>query len=119
MSVERRYSKRLPVNFPALVRYREFRPFPGRASNLSLEGAYLETQNLSVPTGTLVALEFLVHGRQWRVAALVVQQGSNGFGLMFRDAQPDLYQAFSQSGNRTLIVGAVPRMVKSGLAAKH
>jgi len=119
MSVERRYSKRLPVNFPALVRYREFRPFPGRASNLSIEGAYLETETLKIPTGTLVGLEFLVYGRQWRVAALVVQRGSNGLGLMFRDAQPDLYQAFSQPGARTRVMSAPPRMVEPGLAAKH
>ena len=119
MSVERRYSKRLPVNFPALVRYREYRPFAGRACNLSLEGAYLEAQALNIPTGTLVDLEFLVHGRQWRLAALVVQLDPNGLGLMFRDSQPDLYQVFSQPASRTMRVATTPRSVKSGWAAKQ
>jgi hypothetical protein len=96
MSVERRYSKRLPVNFPAQVRYRELRPFPGRASNLSMEGVYLEAENLGVPTGTMVELGFLAYDREWRIPALVVQAGSQGMRMMFREPQPDLYRAFTE-----------------------
>ena len=119
MSVERRYSKRLPVNFPVQVHYRELRPFPGRASNLSLEGAYLKTQNLNIPSGTLVDLEFQAYGRQWIIPALVVQVGSGGLGVMFREPQPSLYQVFSQPGARPPIVSATARQVKARWSAKH
>lgn len=118
MSVERRYSKRLPVNFPVQVRYRQLRPFPGRASNLSLEGAHLNTQNLKIPTGTLVGLEFEAYGRQWSIAALVVQLGSSGMGVMFQEPQPDLYQVFSQPGARTPIPAAAGLSAKARWSAK-
>lgn len=117
MSVERRYSKRLPVNFPAQIHYRQLRPFPGRARNVSAEGACIETHNLNIPTGTLVDLEFLAHGRHWRIAALVVQVDSHGIGLMFREPQSDLYGAFSQPHTHTQI-GAPSSPAKSRLSAK-
>jgi len=118
MSVERRYSKRLPVNFPVDVCYRELRPFPARASNLSLEGAHLNAQNLNIPSGTLVDLQFRAYGREWNIPALVVQVSSGGLGVMFRDPQPALYQVFSQPGTRTPLLAAAGRATKAGWSAK-
>jgi hypothetical protein len=106
------------VNFPVQVRYRQLRPFPGRASNLSLEGAYLNTQKLKIPTGTLVDLDFQAYGWQWSIAALVVQVSSGGMGVMFREPQPALYQVFSQPGTRTPILSAAGGAAKARWTAK-
>jgi len=91
MTVERRYSNRHPVDFEVEIRYRRRRFPSGRALNLSQEGIFLETRNLTLPRGTMLDLEIRRWGREWLIPAIVVHGNSRGVGLMFREAQPDLY----------------------------
>jgi len=99
MVVERRYSKRCAVHFPVAIRYREGRPFPAKARDLSLEGMFLEVGSLILPRGTLVDLEFSTAGRSWRIAVLVVHMGARGIGVMFREPQPELYRSWLHARN--------------------
>ena len=89
---------RHPVEFEVTIRYRQ-RRFPvAFARNLSPEGMYVQTVNLTLPTGTLVEIELDRWGRQWLIPAVVVDSDVRGVGLMFRTPQPELYaQATSAS----------------------
>jgi hypothetical protein len=57
---------------------------------------YLEVQSVTLPTGTLVELEFECQGREWLVPAIVVHHAGNGVGVMFRDPQAGLFKALIQ-----------------------
>jgi hypothetical protein len=96
VSVERRYSARHPLDLRVDIRYRKRRFYCARARNLSVDGMYLEVQSLTLPTGTLVELEFECQGRQWLVPAIVVHHAGNGVGVMFRDPQAALFKALIQ-----------------------
>ena len=92
MTVERRLSVRHPVEFDVTMRYRQ-RRFPvARARDLSPDGIYLQTAKLTLPTGTLIEIELDRWGRQWLIPAMVVHGDAQGFGLMFRRPQPELYR---------------------------
>ncbi len=92
MTVERRRSSRLPVDFEVIMRYRQ-RRFPvAQARNLSPEGMYVRTSNLTLPTGTMIEIELDRWGRHWLIPAIVVHGDSRGVGLMFRKPQPELYR---------------------------
>jgi hypothetical protein len=94
MSVERRYSKRLPVGFEVSLGYRGRRLPAATARNLGVDGAFVSLEGIiTLPTGTLVQLELHRHGRDWHLPAIVVHAGSDGIGLMFREPQPVLYRA--------------------------
>ncbi|MCU0834875.1 MAG: PilZ domain-containing protein [Chromatiaceae bacterium] len=95
MSVERRYSARYPVDLPVDIRYRKRRFYSARACNLSTDGMYLQVQALTLPTGTLVELELVCEGSGWLVPAVVVHHDASGVGVMFRDPQPELFQALT------------------------
>jgi len=91
MTVERRYSNRHPVDFEVEIRYRRRRFPSGRALNLSQEGIFLETRNLTLPRGTMLDLEIRRWGREWLIPAIVVHGNSRGVGLMFREVQAELF----------------------------
>ncbi len=110
MSAERRYSARHPIDQPVYIRYRKRRFSCALASNLSNQGMFLEVRNLTLPTGTPIELEFDCLGTQWLIPAIVVHHNESGgpgsgrqasrgsgIGVMFRDAQPALYHALSQT----------------------
>ena len=83
MTVERRYSRRHPVEFELTLRYRQ-RRFPiVLACNLSTDGMYVKIDNLTLPTGTLVEVEFDRWDREWLIPAVVVHGEARGVGLMF------------------------------------
>jgi hypothetical protein len=48
-----------------------------------------------LPVGTPIELEFSALGRAWLVPAVVVHGDNAGIGVMFRERQPELYEALS------------------------
>ncbi|MCG6985280.1 MAG: PilZ domain-containing protein [Thiocapsa sp.] len=97
MTVELRYCARHPIDLRVHIRYRNRRFFCARARNLSNDGMFLEVQNLTLPTGTLIELELQALGRDWLIPALVVHHRGSGIGVMFRDPQPALYRGLTQT----------------------
>ena len=81
MSIERRYTPRMPVNLPVSVGYREQASISTRARNLSAEGMYLSGGGPRVPSGILVSLQMAAGGREWQIEALVVHSGGPGIGF--------------------------------------
>ncbi len=90
MSVNRRYSKRHPVNFVLYIHYRDKRIFPAQAKNLSIHGMFIQTNSLTLPKGNLVDLEFSLSDTSWQIPAVVVHSSPAGLGVMFRKPQPAL-----------------------------
>ncbi len=97
MTVERRYSRRFPVDFGVKFRYRDCCPCTSQALDLSLEGMQLATDCSSPPTGGFVEIQFSLGGRLWKIPAVVTHSASGRIGVMFREAQPRLYQTLRPS----------------------
>jgi hypothetical protein len=64
--------------------------------NLSVEGIRLRTGTFSIPTGTLVDMEFSLGDHNWQISGLVVHQVREGVGIMFRVSQPELFELASE-----------------------
>ncbi|AHF04605.1 pilus biosynthesis protein PilZ [Marichromatium purpuratum 984] len=92
MSVERRYCARLPIDLQVQILYRKRRFCSATARNLSNQGMLLDVRNVTLPTGTLIELEFQALGRHWLIPAIVVHHHGGGVGVMFRDEHNTLYQ---------------------------
>jgi len=99
MLIERRYCERQPVHLDVAIRYRDQRPLPATARNLSQEGMLLSLGPAVFPRGTLLDLEFAHRGYKWRFPALVVHRSSRGMGVMFPDFQPELYRSLAVAAN--------------------
>jgi hypothetical protein len=93
MSVERRYSKRYPMDGDIYIRYRKQRAFPAKAVNCSMQGIYLKTESLTLLTGALVELEIFRAGQLWEVMGIVTHTQADGIGVMFWKPQPTLYES--------------------------
>lgn len=93
MIVERRYSKRHPVDFGVKFRYRDICSCASQALDLSLQGMKLATGFASPPAGGFVEILFSLGGRAWTIPAVVTHSTPGRMGVMFREAQPGLYQA--------------------------
>lgn len=93
MSVERRYSKRYPMDGDVYIRYRKQRAFPAKAVNCSMQGMFLKTESLTLLTGALVELEIFRNGRLWEVMGVVSHTQPDGIGVMFWKPQPALYES--------------------------
>jgi hypothetical protein len=93
MSVEKRYSKRLPLHGDVYIRYRKQRAFPAKAMDCSQYGMSLRTENLTLLNGAMVELDLIFNNRNWQITGLVTHTGRNALGVMFWDAQPELYRA--------------------------
>ncbi|MBK1644391.1 pilus assembly protein PilZ [Thiocapsa imhoffii] len=100
MTVERRYGAREPIDLAVQIRYRKRRFITARGCNLSDQGLFLEVRNLTLPTGTLIELEFDCLGQEWRIPALVVHHQVRGVGVMFKDKQPQLFSGLSRPPSR-------------------
>jgi len=105
MSVERRYSKRYPMDGDIYIRYRKQRAFPAKAVNCSMQGIYLKTESLTLLTGALVELEIFRAGSFWEVMGIVTHTQIDGIGVMFWKPQPGLYDA---------VLGGTPRLASIG-----
>ena len=93
MPVERRYSKRHPMDGDVYIRYRKQRAFPAKAVNCSMQGMYLETRSLTLLTGALVELEIFRGGNIWEIMGIVTHSDDDGVGVMFWQPQPELYES--------------------------
>ena len=93
MSVEKRYSKRYPMDGDVYIRYRKQRAFPAKAEDCSLYGMSLKTENLTLLSGAMVELDIFYEGRKWEIVGLVTHTRKNGLGVMFWDPQPEFYDA--------------------------
>ncbi|MES9943280.1 MAG: PilZ domain-containing protein [Candidatus Thiodiazotropha sp. 6PLUC2] len=93
MPVEKRYSKRYPMDGDVYIRYRKQRLFPARAENCSVQGMFLQTESLTLLTGSLVELELFRHGRHWSIMGVVTHSHQGGVGVMFWKPQSDLYES--------------------------
>lgn len=91
MTIETRHQQRVRLTFDVHIIYRR-RLFQAAASNLSSEGIFLTTGALTLPTGTLIDMEFKLGVRKWLIAGLVVRQNPSGIGIMFRNPQPTLFK---------------------------
>ena len=109
MPVERRYSKRYPMDGDVYIRYRKQRAFPAKAVNCSMQGMYLKTQSLTLLTGALVELEIYRDGNFWEIMGIVTHTEDEGVGIMFWQPQPDLYES---------VVARQPRVSDLSLPAK-
>jgi len=93
MFAERHRSASHQVELEVVLRYRQ-RRFPvARARDLSPEGIFVRTTNLTLPVGTLVDLELDRWGRRWLIPAVVIDGDRRGVELMFRTPQPELYRS--------------------------
>ncbi len=97
MSVEKRYSKRLPMHGDVYIRYRKQRAFPAKAENCSQYGMLLRTENLTLLNGALVELDLFFNNRNWQITGLVTHARRNALGVMFWDAEPELYAAVAEA----------------------
>ncbi|MEJ2691886.1 MAG: PilZ domain-containing protein [Candidatus Thiodiazotropha sp.] len=104
MSVERRYSKRHPMDGDVYIRYRKQRAFPARSVDCSMQGITLKTESLTLLTGALVELEIFLNGRLWEVMGIVCYTQADVIGVMFWQPQPELYA--SAAAGRVRVVGS-------------
>ncbi len=104
MPVERRYSKRYPMEGDVYIRYRKQRAFPARAANLSTQGMFLHTESLTLLTGALVELEIFRDGRLWEVMGIVTHTQPDGIGVMFWKPQPGLYESLVAVQRRIAVI---------------
>lgn len=105
MSVERRYSKRHPMDGDVYIRYRKQRAFPARAVDCSMQGITLKTESLTLLTGALVELEIFRDGRLWEAMGIVCHTRADVIGVMFWQPQPELYA--SAAAGRFRLAGPV------------
>ncbi|MCU7929551.1 MAG: PilZ domain-containing protein [Candidatus Thiodiazotropha sp. (ex Codakia rugifera)] len=96
MSVERRYSKRFSMRGQAYIRYRKQQVFPARATNLSVQGVFLKTTDLTMLTGAMVELEVFHMDSYWTIMGIVTHTQPNGIGVMFWHPQPAFYESVIQ-----------------------
>ncbi|WP_295403735.1 PilZ domain-containing protein [uncultured Thiocystis sp.] len=78
------------------IHYGKRRFFCARGRDLSERGIYLDVRNLTLPTGTLIDLEFHGLEQDSRIEATVVHQDSAGIQVLFAVPQPELSPGLKQ-----------------------
>lgn len=91
MTVEMRHQQRICLEFQVHIIYRR-RLFQAAAANLSSEGMFLRTGATTIPTGTLIELEFGLGAHKWQIAGLVLRQSPGAIAILFRDPQSELFK---------------------------
>ena len=77
-------SPRLPLQMPVQFRKNYGRQgVKGTLKNISLTGAFLETDNLELGPSDKVILEIVVSERRRKMAATVVWKNGRGYGVQF------------------------------------
>ena len=94
MTIETRHQQRVRLSFDVHIVYRG-RLFQASAGNVSREGMFLRVGALTLPTGTLIEMEFKLGVKKWLIAGLVVRQSPSGIGIMFRNPQLALFKLAS------------------------
>ncbi len=115
MSVERRYSKRYPMQGEVYIRYRKQQVFPANAANCSMQGIFLATRSLTMLSGAMVELEFFYGGRHWMIMGIVTHTQSDGVGIMFWRPQPELFDAVIAAATRNQPVGHTGAVVSEAV----
>jgi hypothetical protein len=108
MPVEKRYSKRYPMDGDVYIRYRKQRLFPAKAMNCSVQGIFLRTESLTMLNGALVELELFRDGRQWSIMGIVTHTQADAVGVMFWKPQSELYESVIAGASRLGRLEAVP-----------
>ncbi|MEG7522192.1 MAG: hypothetical protein M3H12_03715 [Chromatiales bacterium] len=75
------------------ILHRKQRAFPAKAVNCSMLGICFEAESLTLPIGVLVEVDLRRYGRNWRMMGIVVHTSQSGIGIMFRNHQPEFYEA--------------------------
>jgi hypothetical protein len=83
-----------PRGFPVQLHYGRRRFCSARVRNLSVQDAALTLRNLTLPTGTLVRLEFAGLGPDRVAEAVVVDSAGTHVSVMFQEPQPELLRAY-------------------------
>ncbi|MCG8489765.1 MAG: PilZ domain-containing protein [Chromatiales bacterium] len=109
MPVEKRYSKRYPMDGDVYIRYRKQRLFPAKAVNCSVQGIFLRTESLTMLTGALVELEIYRGGRQWSIMGVVTHTQHDGVGVMFWKPQSELYESVIAEASNLGRIATVPQ----------
>ena len=109
MPVEKRYSKRYPMDGDVYIRYRKQRLFPAKAVNCSVLGIFLRTESLTMLTGALVELEIYRGGRQWSIMGVVTHTQHDGVGVMFWKPQSELYESVIAEASNLRRIATVPQ----------
>lgn len=77
-------SPRLPLQMPVQFRKNYGRQgVKGTLKNISLTGAFLETDNLELGPSDKVILEIVVSERRRKMAATIVWKNGRGYGVQF------------------------------------
>jgi hypothetical protein len=85
--MEHRWSIRKPVSFEVQVSHKCHPVVRGRATNMSMEGLFIETGIVILPVGSYIEVEFALmtgeEGERIRMPAVVVHRTGNGCGIVF------------------------------------
>lgn len=81
--MEQRWNLRAPVETSVELHVSGRPPLQGISSNVSLEGMFVRTDPLQVPTNTFVQIRLGGDRRTTTVPAVVVRCEHDGVGLMF------------------------------------
>jgi hypothetical protein len=79
---------RHPVDFDVYIRFRNSRPFPARARDLSAGGMGLAAESVTLPPYTIVELQFHLRETHYQVQAMVVHTAPGNLSVVFREPQP-------------------------------
>jgi len=95
--MEKRWSRRTPINLDVALRYDGLGMLRGRARDLSLEGMFIDTGRVALPDYAVVEINFAVSEGETRrvhaVHAVVVRTSRGGVGTMFRQVSLDSVRA--------------------------
>ncbi len=94
--MERRWSERKPVSQEVLLQYPGLGMLRCQTRDISFDGAYIETGQVSVPSSVEIDLMFANPSEKTtevvRLGAQVVRSYDGGVGVSFNDYYEDAYQ---------------------------
>lgn len=97
MSVEHRWSVRKQIYLDALIFCHTLGLLQVKILDIGLDGAFISREHLKLPWPAMVELTFALDdtGKQciYQGDAMVIHQGRNGCGLMFRNFRLEAFRA--------------------------
>ncbi len=92
MGLEKRTSPRISVDIPLVIKRAGSIDARGRIKDISLDGMRVQAlDGHTLRKGEIILGAFTLHGQHWEVSALVLHEANAHHGVLFSDAQPDLY----------------------------
>ena len=92
MTIEKRLSKRIEVNLKMKVLRRGEEVTSGTIRDLNIDGMAMRLDGDPLTKGSMVEVIFQSAGRVWCLPALVIYSNRRYCGVMFADAQRELYE---------------------------